>query len=70
MGCYGNGTSNEWPYGQWRQVAAATVGGTMFRVVPFNHTGYTSHVAMITCAGERYHSIYGVLSFCPWFRVG
>ena len=26
MGCYGNGTSNEWPYGQWRQIAAATPG--------------------------------------------
>ena len=22
-------TSNEWPYGQWRQIAAATVGGTI-----------------------------------------
>ena len=31
-------TANEWPYGQWRQIAAATVGGTMFRVIPFTPT--------------------------------
>ena len=29
----------------WRQIAAATVGCTIFRVVPFTPTGYTSHVA-------------------------
>ena len=29
----------------WRQIAAATVGCTMFWVVPFNRTGYTSNVA-------------------------
>ena len=38
-------TSNEWPYGQWRQIAAATVGCTMFWVVPFTPTGSTSNVA-------------------------
>ena len=29
----------------WRQIAAATMGGTTFRVIPFTSTGYTSNVA-------------------------
>ena len=29
----------------WRQIAAATVGGTIFWVIPFIPTGYTSNVA-------------------------
>ena len=32
----------------WRQIAAATVGCTIFRVVPFNHTGYTSNLPPAT----------------------